>query len=219
VVTRIADVPIDDQGMIRVDADLRLSAGYLVQKKARNGTVPLTVVRAGKTLQVEEPVPVQYPLMINALEGAYPRYFIYGPLVFETATQGFLGAHKDLGGFLFATGSPLMTMWGEPPQAERTELVVVPAPLFPHRISKGYSSPAGSVVRTVNGTPVKSLDHLVALLRDLKDEFVTLEFDGRIGEAIVFRREDMVASTEQILTDNGVRAQGSPDVLRIWEGK
>ena len=220
VVTHIADVPIDDQGMIRVEPDLRLSAGYLLQKKARNGTVALTVVRAGKRLQVEEPAPLEYPLMIGPLAGAYPRYFIYGPLVFETATQEFFGARaKDLGALMFATGSPLITMWGEPPQADRSELVVVPAPLFPHRISKGYGSPAGAVVKSVNGTAIRSLDHLVALLRDLKDEYVTFEFDGRLGEALVFRRAEMLAATEQILTDNGVRAQGSPEVLKIWDAK
>jgi hypothetical protein len=29
----------------------------------------------------------------------------------------------------------------------------------------------------------------------------------------------MAASTDDILTDNGVRAQGSPDMLAIWQGK
>jgi hypothetical protein len=29
----------------------------------------------------------------------------------------------------------------------------------------------------------------------------------------------MVAATEEILTDNGVRAQGSPDTLAVWEAK
>jgi hypothetical protein len=29
----------------------------------------------------------------------------------------------------------------------------------------------------------------------------------------------MVAATDEILTDNGVRAQGSPDTLAAWQGK
>jgi S1-C subfamily serine protease len=220
VLTRIADVPVDDQGMIRVEPDLRLSAGYLVQKKAHNGAVPLTIVRAGKMLEVEAPVPAQFPVLVETLQGTYPRYFIYGPLVFEAASQDFLGSRaKDLGGILFVIGSPLLTQWSEPPTPERSELVVIPAPLFPHRISKGYGSPAGAVIKTVNGTPIRSLGHLVEVLRDLKDEFVTFEFDGRAGEALVFRREEMLAATEQILTDNGVRAQGSPDMLKIWQAK
>jgi hypothetical protein len=27
----------------------------------------------------------------------------------------------------------------------------------------------------------------------------------------------MLSATDQILTDNGVRAQGSPDTLKIWQ--
>lgn len=220
VVTTIADVPIDDQGMIKVEPDLRLSAGYLVQKTAHNGTVPLTVMRGGKAIHVDAPVPIDYPLLVGSLEGHYPRYFIYGPLVFEAATQDFVGASgKEIGGMLVAIGSPLITQLTALQQPERSELVVIPSAMFPHKISKGYSSPLGAVVSAVNGTPVKSLAHLVELLRDLKDEFVTFEFDGRLGEALVFRREEMLSATEQILTDNGVRAQGSPDTLKIWQAK
>ncbi len=66
---------------------------------------------------------------------------------------------------------------------------------------------------------MRSLSHLVAVLRDLKDEFVTFELDYRGGEALVFSRSEVVAATEEILTDNGVRAQGSPDMLKIWQAK
>jgi hypothetical protein len=191
-----------------------------VQKAAHNGTVPLTVVRDGKTLQLNAPAPARYPMMIESLEGRYPRYFIYGPLIFEAATQDFVAATgKELGGVLIAIGSPLITELGGLQRPERTELVVVPAAMFPHKISKGYSSPMGAILKTVNGTPVKSLAHLVEVLRDLKDEFVTFEFDGRLGEALVFRRQEMLVATEQILTDNGVRAQGSADLMKIWQAR
>jgi hypothetical protein len=74
-------------------------------------------------------------------------------------------------------------------------------------------------VYSVNGKRVRGLNQLVALLRDLTDEFVTLEFDQRSGESLVFPRAAMVAATEEILTDNGVRAQGSADTLAVWQGK
>jgi PDZ domain-containing protein len=96
--------------------------------------------------------------------------------------------------------------------------VIIPAPLFPHTLSKGYSDPSGSIVKSVNGTPVRSLAHLVALLRDLHDDFVALDFDNRASEAMVFPRKELIASTEAILTDNDVRAQGSPDMMKVWEG-
>ena len=57
------------------------------------------------------------------------------------------------------------------------------------------------------------------ILRDSKDEFVTIEFDNRYGETMVFPRAQMLAATDEILTDNGVRSQGSPDTLAIWNAK
>jgi len=36
---------------------------------------------------------------------------------------------------------------------------------------------------------------------------------------MTFPRAQMVAATEEILTDNGVRTQGSPDMMAIWNAK
>jgi hypothetical protein len=105
------------------------------------------------------------------------------------------------------------------PSDELQELVVVSSPFFPNKIVNGYSNPAGSVVYSVNGIRIKSLVHLVEVLRDLKDPFVTFEFDQKGGEALVFSRQAILSATDDILTDNGVRAQGSPDTLAVWQGK
>jgi hypothetical protein len=32
-------------------------------------------------------------------------------------------------------------------------------------------------------------------------------------------RSQLLASTEAILSDKGVRAQGSPDMMKIWDGR
>ncbi len=222
VITHIGDTPIDDQGMIDLAPDVRLSFLYLVQKIARDGKVPLTIVRDGRTRHVEVPVPPERPLLIRQLVGDYPSYFIYGPLVFSTATSIFVGSLNNnarlLSGLAFVR-SPLVTERGDAPSPEREELVVISSPFFPSRLADGYSNQAGSVVYSVNGTRIRSLAQLVALLRDLKDDFVVIEFDSRGGEGMVFPRKEMVAATEEILMDNGVRAQGSPDMMAIWQGK
>jgi S1-C subfamily serine protease len=216
VITRIANTPIDDEGMIQVGDNLRLAFQYVVQKEARDGVVPLTIVRAGKSQSIRMPVPSHRPLLIDFLAGAYPSYFIYGPLVLARASLESLPLLRNRPG---ALGNPLIARLGDPPDAGHDDLVLIPSPLFPHALSKGYSNPAGQIVKAVNGTPVKSLAQLVALLRDLKDEFVTIDFDNQLGEALVFPRAQTVAATEEILTDNGVRAQGSPDMMKIWQGK
>ena len=98
-------------------------------------------------------------------------------------------------------------------------LVVVSSPFFPHRLAQGYSNPMGLVVKKVNGVAVKNLTHLVELLRDERGEFVSLDFEGMFKETIVFSHKEILAATEGILTDNGVRSQGSPDVMAVWNAK
>jgi hypothetical protein len=180
------------------------------------------VVRAGKSLQIELPVSVEHPTLVTDLQGNYPSYFIYGPLVFSTATWQMVSSIENNAGMVRMLGfvkSPLITRALDPPDADLDELVVISSPFFPHRIANGYSNPAGSVVYAINGTHIRSLAQLVALLRDLKDPFVTIEFDQRGGEALVFGTKALVAATDEILTDNGVRAQGSPDTLAVWQAK
>ena len=46
-----------------------------------------------------------------------------------------------------------------------------------------------------------------------------VDFAGLAGESLVFQHKELIAATEEILNDNGIRAQGSPDVLAVWDGK
>jgi len=217
VITKVGDLPVDDEGMVKLNDNLRVLLGYEAQKLTRHGKLPLTIIRSGKEMPIELPVQSQHPTLIPSLEGAYPSYFVYGPMVFSAATLEFIGgltSNNRL--YLEEARSDLMTRLNEKPGFPGEGLVVVSSPFFPHPLAKGYSSPITEVVRTVNGTPIKNLGHLVAVLRDLKDEFVRFEFDQHPTETLVFPRREMVASTDDILNDNGVRSQGSPDMMAIW---
>ena len=222
VITKIGDTPVDDQGMVRL-GELRVNYKYMVQKTAHDGKISLTLVRAGKELTVELPVSAKRPMLVPELDGGYPPYFVYGPLAFTDANELFIGGLANgrsgyLGGLIYR-GSPLATRSGDKEAFPGERMVVVSSPFFPHKLSTGYGSPFAEVVKTVNGAPVKNLAGLVEILRDCKDEFVSLEFDGRGGETMVFPRAEMVAATDDILTDNGVRSQGSADMLAIWNAK
>ena len=49
--------------------------------------------------------------------------------------------------------------------------------------------------------------------------FVTFEFFDRLAEGLVLPRQECLAATEDILGDNGVRSQGSPDMMEVWNAK
>lgn len=219
VITRIGDSPIDNQGMVKLNGNLRVRFQYRVQQLAMNGKVPLSIIRAGKTMNVQLPVFSGRPLLISDLKGEYPSYFIYGPIVFSRATSEFLSFISANAAALNAyayNASPLVTRRGEMPDANREELVVISSPFFPHKLLTGYSNRFGSVVYSINGTPVRSLKHLVSVLRDLKDELVVIHFDQRSGETMVLPRKAMMEQTESVLSDNGIRSQGSSDMMAVW---
>ena len=96
---------------------------------------------------------------------------------------------------------------------------MVSSPFFPHKLVTGYNNRMGAVIYSINQVPVRSLRHLVTLLRELKDELVVIRFDQRAGESMVLPRKGMLDATESVLTDNGIRQQGSPDMLEVWNGK
>ncbi len=222
VITHIGDTPVDNQGLVKLGPDLNLRFQYRVQQLAKNGKLPLTIVRNGKTMKIELPVSPSQPQLIPSLMDDYPSYFIYGPIVFSRATNEFRSLVSNNAGVLNAyiyNASPLATKFGEPPDATREELVVVSAPFFPHKLMTGYDNRFGSVVYSINDKPVRSLRHLVILLRDLKDDLVVIRFDQRIGESIVLPRKDVLAATEEILNDNGIRSQGSKDMMDVWNSK
>jgi hypothetical protein len=225
ILTKIGDSSIDDEGMVKIEPDLRVRFDYLVQKIAAEGKVPLTVWRDGNKISVQLPVSPRHPMVLPSLQGAYPSYFIYGPLVFSDATAEFVAGlrhaagGRNLAAALALTGSPLTSRMLDKPAFENESLVIISSPLFPHKLSSGYNNPAGHVIKSVNGVLVKNLAHLVALLRDCHDQFIVLESENRHCETLVFPRSEMVDATDGILTDNGIRGQGSPDMLAVWQAK
>jgi S1-C subfamily serine protease len=225
VITKIGDMAVDDQGMIRLNDDLRVYFKYHIQKIAKDGKVPLTIMRVGKEIQIELPVPSKPAIVIPFLNGTYPPYFIYGPIVFSEATQEFIQgfASQTTGFYLLSLlgieGSPLVKRMGDKPAFDGERLVVISSPFFPHDLSKGYVNPVGDIVKTVNGIPIRNLAHLVEVLRDSKDEFITIEVESRVAETLVFPRAKILSATDDILTDNGIRSQGSPDTMAVWNDK
>ncbi len=218
VITHVGGEPVDDQGMVQLGPNLRIRFQYLVQRQARGGTLALSIVRGGKPLKVALAVGAPRRVMVPDLQGTYPPYFIYGPVVLSVASQQLLSA-SGRGSMANMFGSPLFNRMLDPPAFPGEELVVVPSPFLPSRLAKGYDSPQGAVVKSINGVAVKSLSHAVELLRDASGDFTTLDFDRRGGEAIVFTRKELDAATEELLTDSGIRSRGSPELLKVWTAK
>jgi S1-C subfamily serine protease len=216
LITKIGDHEIDNTGMVRIKEGLRLRFQYLIQKVAKDGKVPLTVIRQGKSMKIDLPVRPHNPRLIEPLLGKYPSYFVYGPLVFSPVTGELASALGRASSTLAIIGSPLVTRRGDHPRFEGEQLVIVAAPMFPHKIGKGYDNPNFKVVKEINGIRVKNIRHMVELLRDSKEKYTTISFDDRASETIVFDHKEALGATEEVLSDNGIREQASDDLLAVW---
>jgi S1-C subfamily serine protease len=219
LITKIGDHEIDNTGMVKINDRLRLNFHYYIQKLAKDGKVPLTIVRQGKTMTIDMPVRAHYPRLFEPLRGKYPSYFVYGPLVFSPVTSEMIGALGGASGILASIGSPLVTRMADQPKFPGEQLVVVSSRMFPHRIAKGYDNPSFKVVKEINGIKVKNIRHMVELLRDSKEKYTTISFDDRASETMVFDHKEALAATEEVLSDNGIRERASDDLMAVWTAK
>lgn len=226
LVTRIGDTAVDDEGMVRIQGDLRVGFAYMIQKISKDGRVPLTIVRGGKESRVSVPLSYSRQTLFKPLVGAYPSYFVFGPLVFSAATedyfQSIVGGRESSSVYAWLSyrGSPLLTRRDEEPGFPGEELVVVSSPLFPDKLSQGYDNPIGEVVDSVNGIAIKNLRQLVQVIKDSREDFIVVDFAGSQTESLVFPRTETLAGTEGILNENGIRRQASQDLLDAWsDGK
>ncbi|HEY5227867.1 MAG TPA: trypsin-like peptidase domain-containing protein [Opitutaceae bacterium] len=221
LISKVGDYPLDDQGMIH-EGELRLDFRYAVQRCSANGSVRVEIVRQGKHLTVDVPTPLGREMVVPGVAGSYPPYFIYGPIVFSKATQAYstmIMSNPGLMGGMTWDASQILNRRGDRAAFPGEEIVIVPCPMFSHKLSTGYFPPASHVVESINGVRVRNLRHVVELLRDAQTDYITIRFLDRNKETIVFPRKEALEATEQILSDNGVREQASPELLEVWRSK
>ena len=65
----------------------------------------------------------------------------------------------------------------------------------------------------------RNLKHMVEVIRDTSGEFIEFTFYGNETDSFVFKRKEALDATEEILSDNGIREQCSPDIASIWKPK
>ncbi len=217
VLTHIGNHEIDNEGKVIVTEGIRLNFAYMIQNTPLKRDADLTIIRKGKTMKVHIPLISERNHLVPYLKDDSPRYFIYGPLVFSSATQEYMRfMGNQLRSSLLQRSSPLLTRLMDSAEREGEELVIVASSMFSHRIAKGYDNPHAFTIDKVNGVKVRNLNSLVEQLRDMKDPFIEITFEDNFTETMVFRREEMEAATEEVLSENGIRFQYSDDIKDIW---
>jgi len=214
VIDAIGDHDVDDAGMVTLPNNVRLSFNYFVPKLAKDGKVELAIIRDGEKLKVNVPVVARRNSVMKSLDGGYPSYFVVGPMAFTPVYEEHRGIDARL---LASRGSPILQRMSDEPRFEGEQLVIGPYRLFTAAVSKGYDIGYFPVLKSVNGTDIKNLRHLVETIKASTDEFLVFDWADDGVETLVFNREELLASTDDILEDNSIRNQMSDDVKDLWE--
>jgi S1-C subfamily serine protease len=219
VITHVGDHSVDNQGYVDVREGLRMRFLYYVAQLAKDGKIDLTILRDGEKKQVSVPVAPRRETVLPTLQDEYPEYLIYGPLVFEVASQEYVRALGGGGmGALLVLQSPLLKRLYDKPEEPGEQIVIIATRMFPHPSVKGYDNRPLGVIKKLNGKPVKNLRSLAEMLRDSEDEFLRFEMADR-SESLVFKRAEIEAATEEILSNEGIRYQSSDSLRDVLEKK
>lgn len=216
VVAKIGDHDIDNAGMVSLRSNLRVSFHYFVPKLAKDGKIALTIIRDAKEQVVEVPVKPTSERLMKPLDGAYPSYFVLGPMCFSAVSDDHA---QRLARAMIDRKSPIVSRKGDRPRFEGEELVIGPAKMFSHPIMKGYELPFFPVLKAVNGTPVKNLKHLVELVKSSTDKYLVFDWADTLAETVVFDREELLKSTDDVLEEAQIRSPMSDFLKSTWEGK
>ena len=221
VIDLIGEYDVDNTGLVNERDDLRLSFGYYINKTVGDdGTVPLTIYRDGEKMNVRVPTVTKADSkrLIKPLEHEYPEYFIWGPLVF---TPAYLQHFQSLPATLLAARqSPRTERITDDENFEGEQLVVLASPLLPdpgQSMIKGYESDLlFPVLKRVNDTEIKNMRHLIEVLRDIEDDFVTFYWADSEVETLVFDRSQVERVQEDVFDENSIRNRMSDNLEDLW---
>ncbi|MFK7759408.1 MAG: trypsin-like peptidase domain-containing protein [Phycisphaerales bacterium] len=212
---KIGPYDIDNAGMVTRSDDLRLHWRYFIRELEQDGSIPVTVIRDGGSMELDVAVTNSRDELVPWIGNDYPEYFIMGPMIFTPVRrEHFFNLYLGYG---IVDGSPVGLRMNDERDYEGQEYVVLAASFLPHSITKGYEVYGNPTLKTVNGQKIKSVEHLVEVLRDNEDEMLKFEFYDRSQESLVFNAEELMDSIEEVLEDNSIRNQGSDRFMDIWE--
>jgi S1-C subfamily serine protease len=215
IITRIGKHNIDNEGKVITPDGLRLNFAYMIQHLEQDCKISLTVIRDGEETELDLLLGRERNELVPDLKDGYPSYFIYGPLVFSAATNDFVRyLQRDLDN-LVRRASPLVTRLTDSATDEQGQLIVISSRMFSHKITKGYGDPFTQVIKDINGIKIKNITHLVKVIHDIESPYIEINFEGNYVETMIFRKDEMEAATDEILSENGIRFQCSDDLMNL----
>ena len=206
VLVEIDGVSVANNGDIRLPGNRVRSFWHPVHVRQIGETVPAKALRSGEIVDLELPATKFDTYALRFLHGRKPDWFVFGGLVFTTFSDSYCKNAK----FDFHDDAT------EEEKERPDDRFVVLTDVLGDLCMEGYLGISGAHVRTVNGTPVRNLGHLVSLVDACEDEFIVFGMD--MGDErtvnIVLDTPEARTATPRVMDRFGIPADRSPDLRK-----
>ena len=219
VLTAIDGTPLACDGSIPLRTHDRVHFSYLVSRHQVGDPIIVEVLRAGQPLQLAITLRKLVALVSPPQPARRPSYFIFAGVVFLPLTYDYMTTWK------WEHVSPRYKhyYYSRLP-SDRHEQIVLVNQVLAHDVNVGYHQVHGAVVERINGIDIVAMRDVPRALQSPLGKFHVIELDyhGQRGESsdyhasygtrIVLDAELGARATPEILAQNGIASDRSPDL-------
>lgn len=208
--------PIGNDGTVVFRRHERVALSWLVAQKFYGESVKLKVLRDGRELElcVEElqPEAELVPMHLHNTMHSGPSYLIVAGLVFTTLSVPFLLAEFGMEWDQEAPVEMVHRVMYQRATSSDEQLVVL-TQVLSHDLTVGYEDVENYLVHTMNDTHVRSLRHLMELIKRCEDKYLRFGLDANVVLALL--AEDAQLATQEVLERHWIPAATSADLAEV----
>jgi hypothetical protein len=208
IILSINNVELDDSGMYESPYGKLHYYGLIQLNRSVGDEISMNILRDRKKMDVRfklKPIPSDCCTIPLISYDRDPRYYIFGGLVFQEITAGYLESFgqdwkEKADKRLLYYYDNMKTIL----QGEGMNRVVLLSRVLPDPVNKGYQYYNNLVLITANGIRVKDAAHLKKIIDSADSRFIVLEFVGET--TVVLDRKTAVQSEKDLLKTYNIRS-------------
>ncbi|CAL5037730.1 unnamed protein product [Urochloa decumbens] len=202
-------IDIANDGTVPFRHGERIGFSYLVSQKYTGEKAHVKVLRNSKIHEFNIKLATHKRLIPAHIKGRPPSYYIVAGFVFTVVSVPYLRSEygKD---YEYDAPVKLLDKHMHAMAQSPDEQLVVVSQVLVSDINIGYEEIVNIQVLSFNGTPVKNLKHLAAMVEECDEPF--LKFDLDYDQLVVLETKTAKAATQDILTTHCIPSAMSEDL-------
>ena len=181
---------------------------YMIENKQIGDSVPLFLVRNGKTHEIKLPLTARLgsDRLLQMEYDVRPRFYVFGGLVFSPLSINYFSGW----GSNWSTNAPsaLLAYLGHNWQRVAGEEIVLMTNVLPNEINVGYHDLSDEIITSLNGTPVYRLQQMIDMI-DAAPDNAFLSFETRKKRRIIIPKNEAREKNAEILARYRISADRS----------